>query len=244
MKNAARIEKYLNRAMSREEAQQLEVELKADESLMEELKLQRLMRFSIQMNRKEELRQKLKQAQEKSSKTNKITPTKRSFFNKPIQILAIAASFTLLLLAGYFLLRQQDRNTVIADANYTFDILNVRGETAQEKLLDDGIDALEASNYAEAIELLKQVKYDPIRARYLIGHAHYQAGDYQAAKSDFEAVFSQGAAAGDYKSEAEWYWLLTKLQLDELDDQFETRLNQAKGKRVQVLTKQLNTFWR
>ena len=113
------------------------------------------------------------------------------------------------------------------------------------------INFFDQGNYTATIEsaqnYLEISTTATVPANYLIGHSYFNLKEYANAASYFQKVMDEGERAGQFYIEAQWYWVLTQVAMEEELDSFQhvlTDLIEANYSKAIILNSQLNSFWR
>ncbi len=208
----ARIEKYLDGQMSADERADFEKNISENPVLKEELQLHRQMRlFLAKRDGRLQLEQQLQQIgaeyfPQQSSQTIKGRGNLTPIFRRYGAIMAVAASFALLI-AAYFLLR-----TPLYDQFATHPPLALVEKSAtQEQLQYEAETAFNSRNYEQAEVLLEQLlrNHPDDLIRIYLGIAKMEAGKIQEARKLFTEVTSEDPAIRDF---AQWNLVLSYLK--------------------------------
>lgn len=245
------IEDYLSDKLAPEEQDAFLRKMTEDPELAKEVALQRFERSTIHLMVEDQLKNRIQNIQQalqaEKAESPKTAPKRIKLWRT---ISAVAASIALLLIAGYYISDAQYSNQAIVEANYEFSSLALRNTSSGSiSELTKATKAMASSDYEGAIKILTpllNVDSTAIQSRYLLGHAHLQLKDYAAASAAFKTTFESGAQAGPYQPQAQWYFLLAKLGLNEQDETFHRILAQLApiDQRAEQLKKQLNSFGR
>lgn len=251
MKDFDLVKRYLDKSMSEAERQAFEGRLEGEEgpALKRELELQRIERAAIRLHREDRRRAIIQEASEEAAGEQAGGRARK--FNFRALLLAAAASAAVLLVGGYFLMRSQYTGAVLALDNYKFsmDERQVRGSEEQADRLRQGKAFFGQGEYDKAIAAFSEIEGLPVISRYLIAHCYFQKEDYESAASRFQEIMQLGAGAGDYESEARWYFVLSKLAMGAEDAAFraaleEVRRTEGETGRMKKLDGQLNSIFR
>lgn len=210
--NFERVDKYLNNELSEQERQELENQAAHDEDLSAELERQQAAHKVLDLVIAKNLKQQLEDLEEESKVV--AMPRQRRF-----SLYQLAAAASVLLIIGFgtlFFLNSSDDPAALASAYYETPDLNTQRSVSADPnttdALTQGLEMLNLEQYQEAITTLSTIEADNeqyIPAQYALGHAHYLAGQYQAAETSFTAVSDSGDFR--YAEEGEWYALLACL---------------------------------
>ena len=214
------IEKYFDNELSEAEQQAFEKRLKSDMAFQELYEQEKLLIEGIrQAGRKkalENLKTLEKNLPDVELEQGKIIDLKKYRF------WAIAAGFLLILgsVALFYLVNSQPTyQQVYAEFYEPYpNLLNTvtRGEEQQFSLKEQGLQAYEAGNYSEAINLLEQAyEEEPIPLiRFYAGSSYLANGDADRAIAAFEDYIQSG---GELQNQARWYLGLSHLQKGEVE---------------------------
>lgn len=206
-----RIEEYLQNRLSAPEREALEERLQEDKGLAAEFEKRKtahsLLDYAVARSLKEQL-----QDLEQESKVISLRQRRRRIYT-----LSIAASVLILIGAFAIFMPRNDLSSTELAARY-YSLPDLSGQRAAEltspaqELMATGMDALERGQSDRAIESFAAVPDSSslyLPARYYLGHAYHQAGQYAAA----DDIFAEVAATGDlrFAEDAEWYGLLSCL---------------------------------
>ncbi len=209
----ARIEKYLDGQMSAEERAAFEKNISEDPVLKEELQLHQEMRlFLAKREGRLQLEQQLQQIgaeyfPQHSSQTGKSRGKLTPVFRRYWAIMAVAASFALLVTA-YFLFR-----TPLYDQFAIHPPLALVEKSAtQEQLQYEAETAFNSQHYKQAEALLEQLLQnhpDDDLTRIYLGIAKMEVGKMPQARELFTQVASEDPAIRDF---AQWNLVLSYLK--------------------------------
>ncbi len=208
----ARIEKYLDGQMSAEERADFEKKISETPTLKEELQLHKEMRqFLSKRDKRLQLEQQLQQIEaeyfSQHSQAGKTVERLTSVFRRHWAIMAMAASFALLITA-YFLFR-----TSLYDQFATHPPLAlVEKSASQEQLQYEAETAFNSQHYEQAEGLLEQLLHnypDNDLIRIYLGIAKMEVGKVQEARELFTKVASEDPAVREF---AQWNLVLSYLK--------------------------------
>ncbi len=229
-----KIDRYLEGKMSTEESQDFEEKLKADEALADALALQTDLLKGIALFGDQQLRENIQQAERKvtSGETLEKQPKTRIISLFSTRNLAIAASFLILIVAGYFLLRPSNQPGRLYANYFEMDQTTLENELENLSLLGMGIadrerrdqlkaglDLVQAAEYDEATTALQDhLKIYPQdeAAIYFLGLSLMQINSFEEAinvLAPFEAN-----KESDYHEDALWFQALSWLQMKDGTD--------------------------
>ncbi len=201
------IEKYLSFEMDDTERSDFESQLRQNEELQAEFQRRETAHQALDFLIAENLRAELRTMEQQSTKVVSLASRRRRSFT-----LAIAASVLVLIGAFFMFLPSKTSSPLqLAMDNYDTPAFTIRGSN-EPTALSDGIAALEAQQYEDAIVQLEKVEVGSgheIAAHYFLGHAYFLTEQYDQAENKFEL-----AAAGQdlrYTEDAQWYGLLSCL---------------------------------
>lgn len=186
-------------------------------------------------------------------------PSKNAKVFSISNVLAIAASIALLLLAGTFWRANSIySNDALAEANYKDADLPARRSSTnnQVAILQKALDAYVEEDYNAAIRTLQNISNDSLglSVAYFLGHAYYKNEAFDKAIPQFEKLLSsENQSLPSYVNvdKLRWNSLQAYLRIGQLDERFYQSLNQLaengkspyreKGK---ALRKKLSSIWR
>lgn len=249
MKNFDLIKRYLDKEMSETEREAFEQKLgeEGGYALKRELETQRIERAAVKLHREDRLRSIIREVKkERLAESPGVRIRKFSFRSL---VTATAASVAILLIGGYFLMRGQYSDQSLALSNYDFSVAYLKGGGEQADALDRGKSLFEQAEYQEAIDVLAEAEGYPVQSRYLAGHCYFKMKDFQKAVVQFGEIMQMGDNAGDYETDARWYFVLSKLALGQQDTAFQAALEELTSPEVQdprakKLKEQMNSFFR
>jgi TolA-binding protein len=226
MENFDRIQRYLSHDMAQEERQQFEEEVRQNESLAEELEIQRFEFETIEQIEEDALREKLQQlSTTKISRSSNVRQLQPSSRNRNTWLIGIAASIALI--AGFFFFQNGDDqySTLTASAYDKVRIDYSRGAMTR----GDHMEAIFPSTYTdilrvrnadqakEAISFFSNYSSDDesieTKALLNLGHAYMLQGDFSQAIASFASVRQSSKASRELIEEASFFEALAHLQL-------------------------------
>lgn len=225
------IDEYLEGSLSPEALQEFESQLKKDTKLQQEVKLHQDLALAMSESDVIELEEMLSEivAQKESQ-----TPKNAKVISLG-QRLAIAASFLVMLFAGYFLVNvdgtnhdslytayvEQPLKISISEANRSTEKANA----SIEKLNQDLNTLYANKDYQSALARLDEFQASTLIERsaenYYAGIFHMQAGAFAEARSQFQKVKYE-----KYIEDAQWNATLCLLKIEGQEDQLQTELKQ------------------
>ncbi len=248
MNNYELIEAYFENRLPKEEKSDFEQQLSENTELATELEAYKFAMASIDLAAEVELAERIKELsqttivpvdEEEKSEARTISMTRWTI---PVGIAA-----AVLVLISFFLFRPQSLVTydTILDEEYTFTARMLRNSPDTDSPFQKGITLMNKQEFeAAAVEFETLVEVDSLKvqATYYLAHAYFKLEDYSTSRTHFQAVIDRKDQAGHLFNEAKWYYLLTKVGDEQLDEDFYERLDQLKGKdnRVFRLIEKLN----
>ena len=249
-----RIEAYLEGQLSAEANQAFEAELNTNTELRQAYDLYRLSLDAVEVAIADDLRSQMKVWDEESAQSAPASTLKVSSGGRRWMMpLAAAASIALIIgFATTIWLPGKYSDSTLASGAYELPTLpTVRG-AADEAAFQVAYTTFAEKDYTTAAHALSAVPATNNRyleARYFLGHAYYQSGDFAAAITAFDEV----STAGDprYSPQAQWYSVLSKLAAHQTGADFTAALQAIagmeghpfRGEAVELQEK-LNSYWR
>ena len=268
-----KIEAYINGLLPDEEAIAFRAEIEQNQELEREVKLHQLEWEAMHFLREQELRSKFQEWRKGTSNNlvsenedDSVIPlyTEQKKSNKRWLSYGIAASVLLFLgLGGLWGVKtnQYSPDALFENKYNPNRISNSRTKSPGNAttLFDTGYILLENKKYTEAIEKFREIPsdnslYEP--AQLFIGHTYFQkaqaTGDsllFEAAIQQYQQVAST-ARNRNWKSDAEWYELMSLFLSDRVDERFRIRLTQITNdpnhnyqNEAASLLKDLDSIW-
>ena len=204
-----RLARYFDGDMSDSEKQELEQDLVRYSALRAEMEKHNTAQEFIERGMEHDLRN-----QFKAWKSDKAKESKPARIRPLFRRLAVAATLGLLLLAaGYLWVDTTFDSVAMADHRYQEAPTPLsRSAENQTVILIEGFTAYRNQNWDEAITALDKVDVSNpsySEAKYFLGHAYYQNGQYEEAAE----VFQIPALIRDvrFEEDAEWYTVISLL---------------------------------
>ncbi|MEM6725721.1 MAG: hypothetical protein AAF598_16895, partial [Bacteroidota bacterium] len=183
------IEAYLNGALSAAEQSAFETAMQNDAQLAQEVEDHRLALEALDLLVERSIKDRLKELQQEREQ-------KARFQRKPFRIIAIAASFALLIaIAAYVLIKQGYSDQALYAANY--ELLqgdNNRGSDQVGLTLSNGLEAFNAGKWEEAISTLENISSEDVNfaeAQFFKGQAYLELEQTKAARTAFQYLVDQ-----------------------------------------------------
>ncbi|MEO1434163.1 MAG: hypothetical protein AAFV80_01410 [Bacteroidota bacterium] len=240
------IEDYLNGNLSATEQTAFETAMQTDAALAQEVEDNRLALEALDLLVERSLKDRLQELQSAREQ-------KERFTRKPFRIVAIAASFALLIaIAAYLITKQGYTDEALFAANYEqVQGDNNRGSDQVNLQLSSGIEAFNAGDWALAIDALAAISSEDsnfAEAQFFIGQAHLELQQTKSARTAFQYLVDQQDVR--YGDRAAWLIGLSYLlEGDELKARTELGTiaedtTHAFSDRAKQLLKKLDSFWR
>lgn len=213
--NIEEIERYLNGSMQKADREAFENRLASDQMLKEELEDYRKVVSGIRMHFASDLKNQLKMTDLKMDNGGKIIDIAKKS-NRTMFWISIAASFTILCLAGYYNRHSFFPNLQIAQYEIREPGLPVLMSGVKNNSFDNAMNAYKTQNYSEAIGLLQSIhntKPQNDTINYFLGMVFYLENNTKAATPFFENV-TDTLSSYYYKSEYQkgiCYWKLGEI---------------------------------
>jgi tetratricopeptide (TPR) repeat protein len=191
-------EAYVLGILPPEERIAFEQELAKNNDLAVEVQLLRLEYDSMRILEQDDLRQQMTtwsiQKREIESSGAKIVPMqKRRFFIRP---LSVAASFLVLMVAGWSILQYNYASAALGDDFMLTTTLSDRSNIAPSNPLIDALDAMESKDYTNAIRILDELNGTTYAERALLLKAeiYVVTKDWEKAIPTYEQIIRNGTS--------------------------------------------------
>ena len=266
-----KIIKYINGQLTDAEKKAFEKEMANNKALSEEVEFYKNISTVTNHHSEKELKNKInnvvgeleeegffeneKLSSNSNTNTNTNTKIRRLKFMRPA--LATAASFLILIAAGFWYINSRYSNRAVADRFFdaSTSLSTVRSETGNENKYEEGLIALENGDHEKAFAFFKLLlsggnytdieKFEPA---YYLSITYYQTGNFQQA-----ANTSLPLATNDSRwlQKGRWLHLNALLSAGQTDQHFYDLLEAAKSdgtdpfyqKQAVALSAELDGFW-
>ncbi len=224
-----KIDRYIEGKMSTEELQDFEQKLKVDETLSDAVALQSDLLKGIELFGDQQLRENIQQAQHNMNKKESLPkqPKPRRIVLFSVRNMAIAASFLILIVAGYFLLRPTDQPGRLYANYFQMDQPALENELEELSLIGMGmadrerrdqlkssLELVQTEQYHEAVTALTEhlniYPQDEI-ATYFLGLSLMQIKSFEEAIRVFAPIETD--TESKYHEDARWFQALSWLQM-------------------------------
>lgn len=226
-----KIDRYIEGRMSTEELQDFEQKLKVDETLADAVALQSDLLKGIELFGDQQLRENIQQAEQNYTKKESFRKQQKPRVIKLFSIrnMAIAASFLILIVASYFLLRPTDQPGRLYANYFQMDQPALDNEIEELSLigmgiadrerrdqLKSGLELVQAQQYEEAVTVLRahlQTYPEDEVAGYFLGLSLMQTKSFEQAILALAPL--EADKESEYNEEATWLQALSWLQLED-----------------------------
>lgn len=224
-----KIDRYIEGKMSTEELQDFEQKLKVDETLADAVTLQSDLLKGIELFGDQQLRENIQQAERNitNSESLREQPKPRRIVLFSIRNMAIAASFLVLIVAGFFLFRTTDQPGRLYANYFQMDLPALDNEIEDLSLLGmgiadrerrdqlkSGLELVQAEQYDEAVKSLREhlqaYPQDEV-ATYFLGLSLMQIKSFEEAIRVLAPIESNEVS--EYNEDARWFQSLSWLQI-------------------------------
>ncbi len=228
------IDRYLEGKMSSEELQDFEQQLKADQGLADAVALQTDLLKGIEWFGDQQLRESIQQAEHNMTKKEALREQSMPRIIKLFSVrnMAIAASFLILIVAGYFLIRPTDTPGRLYANYFQMDGSALENELEELSLLGmgignrerrdqlkSGLELVQAGQYEEAVAALREhlnTYPEDEAATYFLGLSLMQTESYEQAILVLAPIEADGQS--EYSEDARWFQALSWLQMQDGQD--------------------------
>ena len=235
-KYTEKIDRYLQNRLLPEERKDFEDVLKESEELQQELRLREQEKQVIQEVIVKEYREKVgnwlpsMEELENESADNESDKSPRLRKIRPMYIRLVAAASVLILVAiglRFWLDAGNSKEKLIAayyiDPDSDLD-QRIRSTdiTISDSVYRQALKAYKEGDYQQVKSLLDPLADSDEQSLYLLANSHYQAKDFNRALKDFQKLAKQ---RGKFQEQAEYFQLLCYLEMDQLNEEFQSVLN-------------------
>lgn len=240
-----KIDRYIEGNMSTEELQDFEQKLKVDETLADAVALQSDLLKGIELFGDQQLKENIQQAEHNMNKKESLPeqPKPRRIVLFSVRNMAIAASFLILIVAGYFLLWPTDQPGRLYANYFQMDQPALDKELEELSLIGMGMaDRERRDQLKSSLELVQAEQYDEaviaLRAHlnaypqdevatYFLGLSLMQTKSFEQAILVLAPV--EADKESEYHEDARWFQALSWLQMEGGQDNAIQLLEQIDG---------------
>ncbi|NJL75432.1 MAG: tetratricopeptide repeat protein [Saprospiraceae bacterium] len=202
--NTDRIEAYVMDNMTSQEKIQFETEINNDSELLSQVNLYKLEVQALKLLERQQLQAQFETW--KKEKQQDTGATVRTFKTRNyLQILSIAASFLLLVVAGMGWINTNYSNDALADSLFENPMARSRADQSSDPLAE-ALEAMAEKDFERAITLLNDFDGTLFATKATLkkGEAYYQKGDYEKAAATYQKIVNSPNEQPTNINEANW----------------------------------------
>lgn len=203
--NTDRLEAYLMDNMTSQEKIQFEAEINNNPELLSQVNLYKLEAQALKLLERQQLQAQFetwkKEKQQDTGATIRTIKTRNY-----LQILSIAASFLLLVVAGMGWINTNYSNDALADNLFENSTVRSRAEQSSDPLAEAS-EAMAEKDFERAITLLNEFDGTLLATKATLkkGEAYYQKGDYENAAISYQKIINNPNEQPTNINEANWF---------------------------------------